>query len=137
MRNSLFSILYSKRSGYVAIVSALVLTAVVGAVVFVSTANVFFGRQNTGIFKAKKNTRYLAESCLEHARLQLADNSAYAGGENITVGSSTCAVVSITASGTQKVIRGQGTSTDSATNLELLVDGVSLTRVSLEEKQNF
>lgn len=123
--------------GYIAIVSALVLSAVVGAIVFVATTNIFFGRSNTAILKSKKNTRYLAESCLEDALLKFGSDHTYSGNETIVVGSSTCKTISVNASGTDRVFKVSATTTNSVTNLKLVAEEATLDKVSLEEVRAF
>lgn len=123
--------------GYIAVVSSLILTAIIITVVLVSASSVFFGRAGTFIFKDKKSTRFLAESCLEVALLNLADDKGYSGNETITVGSSSCKIGPITLAAENRIVNSSASSTLSATNLQLTVVSTTLAKVSLEELQQF
>lgn len=123
--------------GYIAVVSSLILTALVLAIILTSASNVFFGLTNVLISKSKKTTKYLAESCLETALLSLANDKSYTGNETITIASSSCKIVSIVNQGATKIIKSSASSSYSSTNLILTVSSTTLQKVSLEEASAF
>lgn len=123
-------------SGYVAIISAIIISIIV-AIVLVSLGQVsFFNRINISDAHLKEKSRALAEACADTAFLKLARNSAYAGNETITVASDTCKVVSVTASGTARIVTTQGAYQGSYTNLKITIPTSTVSVTGWEETQN-
>ena len=91
------------RSGYIAIVSALLIA--LGIAVLVSVAGIvsFLGRQEISDASFKERSRGLAESCVQIALLRLAEDPAYAGNETVPVDDEECRIVSVLP-GTERII---------------------------------
>jgi len=119
--------------GYIAIITAVIVTALVlGLVVLVGHGN-FLGAFDTQQLELRDGARFLAEGCLEHARLELAGNSSYVGGEVVTVGSSTCSIGSVTVVGTSTIIQASTAVGGAVVQLQMTVDSSTLDPVSLVE----
>ncbi len=125
------------QSGYIAIVSSLLLTAIILTVTFTAASNVFFSRAGTTTLKDKRGAKFLAESCLEVALLNLADDRGYSGNETVAVNNLNCRIGSITLVGSNRVIQASASTTVSFANLKLTVASSSLQKISLEEVQQF
>lgn len=104
-------------SGYIAITSALIIAGAVILLVSVMGLGSFLVRSSVSDSYYKDYSYALAESCVQTALFKISENSNYAGGENISVASDTCAIVSVAASGTYKVIRAQAAYQNAYTNL--------------------
>ena len=123
-----------KREGYVALVTSLMFIVMISLIVFGFAAGILLGHKNTTALGNKLSSKYLTESCLDTARLKLAQNRAYTGNESIIVGSSTCYIYAITVQGGTKVIQASSTVLDATTVLKLIVASTTLSRVSFEEQ---
>jgi hypothetical protein len=122
----------SSRSGYIAVISAVIITTIVIVIALVFSSGNFLGRFDTLGFETKDAARKVAEGCLEHAKLQLALGS-YEGNETISVGTEACDILPIEISGFDKIIKATATVMERTANLELTVDGATLENISLEE----
>ncbi len=121
------------QKGYIAIITALILTAIIATVTFVLASSSLLGRFNTLLFHEKRTSRFLAESCLEVARSKLTQSSSYTGNETVTLGNSTCAIGSISSTASEKVIPASAVAGNAKTVLKLTVKSGSLEKVRLEE----
>lgn len=126
----------SYRDGYIAVITAIIITTVVIVMALASSSGSFLGRFDTLGFETKDAARKAAEGCLEHAKLQLALGS-YGGSETVEVGDETCDILPIESSGNNKVIKTAAKVFERTVNLKLTVDGSTLENVSLEEVDSF
>lgn len=125
------------KSGYIAIVSALIVTGMLFlATIIMSTSN-YLGYSGSQELEFKDAARSAAEGCLEYARLSLATNPSYAGNETISVGSSTCAILPIETGTSTIIIKASSTVQNAQTNIKLTVDSATLQTVSKEEVASF
>lgn len=124
-------------SGYIAITSAIIIAALLIVIVFTVSLVTFLGLSGISDSYYKGKSRALAEGCVETARLKLATNSSYGGGETIAVGSDSCSIVSVTTSGSQKIIQASASYQGAPTYLKVTVNASDLSLVSWEEMQHF
>src|SRR5258706_16140740 len=128
-----FYISYSSdNNGYVAVVSAIIITAIITLVALATSNSSFFGRYDTETLEFKSISHQVAQGCLDHARLKLA-MGLYSGNENVTIGSYTCHVYAITTNGTQKILQAKATVSNETTNLQLTINALSFATISLVE----
>ncbi len=127
---------YHKKEGYIAVISAIIITTIVIVIALVFSSSNFLGRFDTLGFETKDAARKVAEGCLEHAKLQLA-LGAYSGNETINVGTETCQILPIETAGSNKIIKAKAAVLERTVNLKLVVDSTSLETVSLEEVNSF
>lgn len=130
----LFAIRYSLRpnSGYIAVVSAVIITLVITLLSLAASNNSFLGRFDTQSAESKVTSYQLAQGCLDHARLRLA-MGLYSGNETVDIGSYSCHIYPITTSGLNKIIQVDATVDNKTTNLKLTINALSYITVSLEE----
>lgn len=125
------------QSGYVAITSATIMLLIIVLIVSTLGMSSSLSRTDISLFHFKEQSQALAEGCVEVALLRLAENKNYGGGENVTIGSSTCRIVSVVASGSEKIIRAEAEFQETNTNLVVTVKGTTLEIFSWEEVPNF
>lgn len=124
-------------NGYIAIVSAVIITIVILTIVVSFSSSNFLGRFDSGFFEVKDSTRAIAEGCIEKALLELSNDEAYTGNESVSVASSTCTIRPILSGAGTKTIQTSATISDKTTNLELVVDEATFEAISFEEVSSF
>ena len=127
----------NRRSGYIAIVSAMIISAVLVIIVVTLGQVSFFNRVNVADTHFKNKSRALSEACVNTALLKLALNPSYSGNETITVASDTCKVLQIVSSAAGRVIPAQGIFNNSFTDYKVIVASDTVSIVSWEEVQAF
>ena len=85
----------SKQNGYIAVMSAVIISVLLLSIVAALSFSTYFTRFNIFDSFTKERSRSLAESCADYALLKLRElPSSYAGYETITVsGDETCAIL--------------------------------------------
>ena len=122
--------------GYIALITAVIISAIVMVVALLVSNSSFVGRFDTQSLEAKDLSRKVSEGCLEHARYALSGSS-YTGDEFIIVGSSTCYIAPIIEFEGVISIRATATSTTHVTHLELRVDADTLETIDIQEVTSF
>jgi len=125
------------RDGFIALMSAITVSAVLMIITVTLSYSGFLARYNILSSEYKERSAALAEACVDLAILKLADDSGYAGNETISVGSDSCLIRPMTVSGSQKVIETQAIFQEAYTNLRVAVDDTTLAVASWEELANF
>lgn len=88
-----------QESGFAALMSAIIISLILLAVVFALGTDGYFARVNSSNIEYKRVSFGLAESCANAALLRIAKNYSYAppgGGEAVAVGSQSCTIKSVT-----------------------------------------
>ncbi len=124
------------RGGYIAVISAVIITAIVITVSFMLSNSNYLGRFDTQFSEMRETAKNAARGCLEHARLKLAESASYSGSEVVTIGSSTCSILPIEVQGNEKIIKAHAEINLQRANLRLRVDK-NLETVSFEDVENF
>ena len=127
----------STESGFIAIISVIIISAVLMAISFNLSYSGFFARSNVADGEFKQRSGGLAEACIENARIKIAADAAYAGGETVAIGSESCTIMSVTTAGTIKTIKSTASVMGTTTNLQVAVDGQSLAIISWSELATF
>jgi len=112
----MFDKLYLKKSavqhnaGFIALISAIIITVVLLTLVVSVSFTGFFGRFDILGSETKEISQGLAEACIETAIIKHAQDNTYAGNNDpIPVGENECTIVSITPVGSGNIlIRAQG-----------------------------
>src|SRR3954466_8148875 len=92
----------SSQEGFVALISVIIISAILLTLVFMMNLSSFFARYDAYNEDSKRVSLGLAEACIEVAKLKLVQNAAYpstlpATGQSVTVsGTQTCRVCSVT-----------------------------------------
>lgn len=124
-------------AGYVGIISALIISAIIIIVIMTVGQVSFLSRVAISDTHLKGKSRALAEACVDYALLRLTSNASYAGNETITVASDTCRVVSIVASSTGRVISAQGKFQSAVTDIQAIVASATVSIVGWKEVRSF
>ncbi len=126
-----------KDSGYVAIITAIFVSIILGIIVFTMSLGSFLGRENSLSLHLKEKSRGLAEACVETARLKIAQSSSYVGGENVNVASDTCRIVSVANLSGNSLILAQGNYRNIFTDLEVIIRQNDASILDWQEKVSF
>ena len=134
-KSSTFYFLFSifSKDGYIALASALIITAVMVLIVVTLGQASFFNRAAISEVHFKEKSRALAEACANTALLKLVGNALYAGNETITVASDTCRIFTIVSSSTGRIVDTQGIFEESYTNFRVTVASSTVDIVRWEE----
>ncbi|MBI4086219.1 MAG: hypothetical protein HY433_03210 [Candidatus Liptonbacteria bacterium] len=127
--------IFSRSGGYIALMSALIISAVMVIIVVTLSQVSFLSRINIADTYFKDKSRALAESCVNTALLDLVFNPSYSGNETITVASDTCKIISVVPSSTGRIISAQGVFANSFTNYKVTVASNTVSLISWEEVQ--
>jgi len=92
IHNSQFIILNSSESGFVVLISTMILSAILLAMVFSVSFSGFFTRFNLLDSENKERSLSLAEACANLAILKRFEDSSYLGNETLVIGSEKCKV---------------------------------------------
>ncbi|MDP3729191.1 MAG: hypothetical protein Q8R26_00330 [bacterium] len=126
-----------QKKGYLALVTAIIVSFIMLIVSITLGFASFISRDNNLNFLFKKSSYFAARSCLDYALLKLGAQSTYAGNETITIDTYQCAVRQITINGSQSIITVRAVVQGATTNLRLTVVTSDLSTVSLEEVNSF
>lgn len=126
-----------RENGYIAIVSAVILTIVILTIAISFSSSNFLGRFDSGFFESKEATSAYAQGCIEYTLLKLSIDSGYAGNESVAIASSTCTIRPITTGGGQKIIQTYAIVDNKTTNLEITVDENTLETILFREVSSF
>jgi hypothetical protein len=125
------------QKGYIAIISAVVISFLIMGVALTLSFTGFFNRSNISNSEFKKMSNSLAEACASTALFKIAENKDYLGNESVTVDNNTCSIMTIESLGEQKIIKTTATVQNSTTNLKVTIDKTTLQIASWEEVPTF
>lgn len=126
--------MFDSSNGYIAIVSAMLISFVFMAIALGLSFSVYFGRFNVLNSEAKEKGLALAEACAELALLKLSLNPLYSGNETSTIsGSDVCSILPITSEGDKRVIKTAGEFLHAVSSIKIIVTASPLAIVSWEE----
>jgi hypothetical protein len=132
-------------SGYIALISVLIMSALLITITAALSSANYFSRYNILENEFKEHSSYLAEACVNYATGQIAGNTGYtASSVTVPVGQDTCSIASVT---TNNPVVGQSTiitqgvypkvpPSQSYTNLKVVVNTANLKVVSWQESPN-
>ena len=126
----------AKTSGYILLVSALIILAVLFVVVFGVAAGSFYLSADGASMAARQQSFLLAWSCLQVARLRIIQNPQKPQAGEVSVGSGSCSISAINLNSPldgQITIQSSAGVNGAAANLQIVVDAADLTLVSWED----
>ncbi len=126
-----------KKSGYIAITAAIIITILILAIVTTTSSTGYFGRFNILGSLLKEEGDALAEACADTALLGLALDIDYAGATTTNIASSTCEIFAIVTNGNQKTIKAKGLKNNTITNIEVILNTDDFTIISWNEVESF
>lgn len=124
-------------AGFIALMSAIIVSAVILVVTVTLSYSSFFTRYNLLDSEFKERSGALAEGCVDAALLKLAGDPSYSGNETANIGSETCQIRLILISGTNKIIETRASFQNAFTNLRVTVDQNTLAVISWIEIPHF
>lgn len=123
--------------GYIAITTTIILSLVMLALALTIGSTTLSARLNSVDLASKRLSYFVARSCLDYARLKLAESGNYAGNETRTIGQHQCTIQPIETESLNKIIKARAQVKNAITNLKLIVNSTTLNTVSLEELAKF
>ena len=128
------SINFQENKGFVALVSAIVISILLLAITLALTFSGFFARFNVLDSESKERSLALAESCADTAILNLAEDVAYNPvNQIVNVGSDTCKIISKQVSGSSVTFKTQAVFNHAFTDLKIVLDSNTFTINSWDE----
>ena len=124
------------QQGYVAVMSAIIITSILLVVALTFSSSSFLGRFDTQATEFKILTRNLAQGCIAHAQLMLVLGN-YTGGEDVIIGEYACRVISVTQGSGTTTVQVTAVIDDRTTNLEAVLNSTTLAINSVIEVSTF
>lgn len=118
--------LKNQESGFILLMSSIVISAILVAVVFSLSFSGFFTRFNLLDSYNKEASLNLAQSCGDIAVLKRIQDGAYAGNETLTVGSDSCQVLTFETSGSEIIIKTTATVHNAVSNIQINLNSSTL-----------
>lgn len=125
------------KNGYVVLTSIIIISVVILLIALTLGITSFLTRLDISSSYYKEISNSLSKACVQTALLKLSLSPSYSGNETIPVGSDSCQIISVTASGSNKIISTQGQYQNSYTNLKTTVLASDLSFVGQEELVHF
>ncbi|MBI4050590.1 MAG: hypothetical protein HY396_01295 [Candidatus Doudnabacteria bacterium] len=122
-----------KESGFIALMSAIIVSVLLIAITFTLSFTGFYSRFNVLDSEYKERSIGLAEACADTALLKKATDPAYTVPETINVGTDTCDIISVADNGTQVTIKTRAVFQKSFTNIEVVANSDDLSIISWDE----
>lgn len=127
----------SLQSGFVALMSALIISAVLLIVITFLSYSGFNSRSNALDAEFKERSSALAEACVDQALLEIANDSTYSGNATTTLGADDKCYVGVVPSGSfPKTFQTRGIYGGSYTNLRITISATPAI-ISWQEIPNF
>ena len=124
--------------GFIALISVIIISAILIIMAASLSLNGFYGRFNILDSEFKERSSSIAESCVDTALLELANDPAYSGNATSTIGSNSCYIGAISTSTPGKFIfETRGIYQNSYTNLKITANTSDLAVTSWQELPNF
>lgn len=129
------------QGGYIALMSAIIISALLIVISVTLSFTGFFARFNILDAEFKNRSLGLAEACANAALLKLAEDSSFSGNQTVAVGTDSCMIFGVATSAGKFVFKTQGiypaTGAKRAySNIALQASAADLSIVSWEETPN-
>ncbi len=122
-----------KNTGFVALISAIIISVILLLIVTNVSLTGFYSRFNILDSELKERSLSLAEGCADTAILKLANNPSYSPtNEVVTIGADSCTIISITGS-TTKTILTKADFKNYITKLQITINTTTLAVNSWDE----
>ena len=124
-------------NGYIALISAILITLILITAALAVGLGGFWSRFNILGSEVKAGSTGLAEACLEHARLRLAEEDVYAGDDTIPVGEAECYIAPVAHCSSQKIVVTRGIYREAHTILRVELQNGTGDVLSFDEIPSF
>jgi len=125
------------QGGYIALLSAIIISAILMLVAASAGQNGFFTRFNILDSEFKERSLALSQACARVAILELASDRDYSGSATTTVGTEDCYIGPVSATIDQRAFKTRAYVGNAYTNLEVVLDTADLSVISWKEFANF
>src|SRR4051812_28055059 len=123
-----------KQDGFVALISAIIISAVLLIISTSLSFSGFYGRYDILESELKNRSTNIAEACADMAMLKVTNDSSYnPNNEVIPIDNANCTIKSVTNNGAQITILIQENYSNYYTNLRILVDSSTFSVISWQE----
>jgi hypothetical protein len=122
----------NKEKGFVALISVIIIAAILLIVATTLSFTGFFGRFNSLEYEYKERSFTLAEACADEAILKLIVTANYNGGETISVNGNNCSISTMTGIAL-KTFTTEASFQNAVTNIRVVFDTFSNSVSSWEE----
>ena len=123
-----------RQGGFVALITAIILSAILLIITTTLNQTSFFTRSNLLDSEYKERSAGLAEACIDIARLKLANDPRYSGSEpSIPIGTNSCEIRPIVGN----TIETKAVYNSAVTNLRVVINPADISVVSWEEVSSF
>ena len=130
--------LLNDQKGYIALISSIIIAAILMTVVFSLGYTSFTARFNILDSEYKERSYDLAKACMDIALLKLINEpSSYTGNESIIFNGEACSILDITSSGGQYTLKSKASVSKAFTSLKMTISSGTFSVISLEEVTNF
>ena len=119
-------------SGFVALTSVIIFSAVLMIIAASLSIAGYFSRSSIGESEGKEISYFLAFTCLDQAYYKLSNDIDYQGNETLTIDSYQCQILPIVYQSPNTIITATANVASRSSELELIIDGV-LNPVSFKE----
>ncbi len=121
-----------KNEGFVALISTIIITAILLIVLTTLSLSEFYARYNILDSELKRRSNDIAEACADTAILKIANDSTYTGNETENISDGTCTIGPVTGVST-KSFTTQTTYKNYYTNLQIVINSSTFTVISWQE----
>lgn len=122
------------RSGYIAVVSATIISVLLLSIVAALSLSTYFTRFNIFDSFSKERGRALAESCADIALLRFRESASYVGNETIPIDDDAeCNIETLVTNNNETTLYTSAHVDDARTRMKIVVSGVPATLMSWEE----
>lgn len=125
-------------SGFIALISVIIISAILLLVATTLSFGGFFGRFSVLEHEFKKKSLSLAEACAEEAKIKLFKDNGYSGNEIVKIGLESCEILSSSnPTGNPRDFDIKAIYKNSHTNIKISIDSLSGEITSWIEVPNF
>src|SRR5688572_17216913 len=125
------------KHGYIAITTVIILSVIITVLGFSLATRSYYSRLSSLGTTSKQQSDFAARSCLEQALLNRSLDNSYTGNETVTIttpnGTLLCTIFPFLLQGNNLTIRTDAVINQATTNYELVVDSITLSRISMQE----
>ena len=125
------------QKGFVALISAIVISVALLLIVAALSFSSFYGRYNILDAELKERSLGIAEACGDHALLELTNDPSYTGNATTTIGSDSCYIGPVVVAGAQRTFKTRSMYKNYYSNLEISFDTSTFSVLSWKEIPNF
>ena len=128
----------SKKEGFIALMSVIIISAILLLVAVTAGLTGFYSRSNILDAEFKERSVALADACVDQALLQIAINPSYGGDTTVTLSDKDqCYIGPVPPGSGIKTFKTQAIFQNAYTNLEITIDTSDISIVSWKEIPNF